>query len=106
MARTRLASGAFDLSVKIDVDPGTYQLVGAGAKGDSASATLTVRSSSGVEPVSTQRAPAGNGAAPQGGGGGLAFTGVDIALLVGIAVLLLGCGGYLLRAGRRRHATH
>ena len=100
-------AGAFDPSVKIDVDPGTYQLVGTGAKGDSASATLTVRSSSGVEPVSTQRAPAGNGAAPQGnGGGGLAFTGIDIALIVGIAVLRLGGGGYLLHAGRRRHATH
>lgn len=98
------AHGSFDTTITITADPGTYQLTGTGADGDSASVTLTVRSASGVAPVSTQANPSGAAAGSSSGGGGLAFTGLDVIALVAIALLLVGAGIYLTRAGRRRHA--
>lgn len=101
-ARTN-SSGSFDPEITVDVAPGTYRLTGTGAQGDSASVTLTVRQGAGIAGVATSRAPSGGGAAAGQGSGGLAFTGVDIAMLLAAAVVLIGGGGYLAHAGRRRH---
>lgn len=113
------AKGSFDPKVRITEDPGRYRLTGAGQDGDHASVAMTVRPGSGVEPISVHRpgangpgsnghAPAANGAVPAAAGagtGGLAFTGIDLALLIAIAVALLGAGSYLVYAGRRRRLT-
>lgn len=113
------AKGSFDPKVRITEDPGRYRLTGAGQDGDHASVAMTVRPGSGVEPISVHRpgangpgsnghAPAANGAVPAAAGagtGGLAFTGIDVALLIAIAVALLGAGSYLVYAGRRRRLT-
>jgi hypothetical protein len=96
--------GTFDPPIHITQDPGRYRLVATGKLGDRASVGLQVRSGSAVAPVSVHR-PAANGHALAGAGsgtGGLAFTGTDVAMLVALAAILLGGGGYLAYAGRRR----
>jgi hypothetical protein len=113
------AKGSFEVKERITENPGRYRLTGTGQDGDHASVAMTVRPGSGVEPISAHRpganapganghAPAANGAVPAAGGpgaGGLAFTGVDVALLIAIAVVPLGAGSYLVYAGRRRRLT-
>lgn len=49
---------------------------------------------------------AGSSAGPGGNGGGTAFTGVDVLLLVLAGAVLLGAGVALTRGGKRKHSGH
>ncbi|PZS18054.1 MAG: hypothetical protein DLM57_06965, partial [Pseudonocardiales bacterium] len=85
------AAGAFDPNVTTPDLVGAQTLTGTGAtSGLSASLTLTIRDCV---------APAGVG------GGGLAVTGVQIAGITLLAVLLLGAGVFFVTAGRRRKSA-
>jgi len=99
-------SGSFSTSLKITSAPGKFQLTATGAVCGVAGLLLSIRAGSGVLPVTSTKSPAAGagGAATGQGGGGLAFTGVDTALLLAVAVALIAGGGYLAHAGRRRHA--
>lgn len=99
------SKGAFKTSFKVTAAPGNFELTATGAVCGVAGLLLAVRAGSGVGGVSATQSPgSGAGGAASGqGGGGLAFTGLDVALLLLVAVALLGGGGFMLRAGRRRH---
>jgi Bacterial Ig domain len=86
------ANGAFSASITIPAGTaaGDHTLTATDATGESATAALTVTA-----------AGAGGGAGG-GGGGGLANTGVAIASIGGVGLLLLIGGGLMLLAGRRR----
>jgi hypothetical protein len=83
------ASGSFDPFVTVPGPAGQADLCGVGASGlanDQDCLTLTIR----------EHGPSG---------GGVAFTGVQIAELVILAVLLLGGGAAMAYGGRRRRSS-
>lgn len=87
---------------------GDQPLTGVGASGlptDRDSLTLTIR----ARGASNSAAVAGESnvavAGRSNGAGGLSSTGARIALLVGVAVVLLAAGGVATRLGRRRRAS-
>ena len=82
------AQGSFDPPFTAPATVGTAPITGVGASGDSATIDLTVTN--------------GSGTGPSGGGTPPSVTGVEIAAMVTLAVLLLGGGGLLLGLGRRR----
>lgn len=98
------SKGSFSTSIKITSKPGKFELTATGASCGVAGLLLAIRGSSGVGGVTATQSPGAGGAATGQGGGGLAFTGVDVAMLVAVALALIGGGGYLAHAGRRRHA--
>jgi hypothetical protein len=88
------ASGSF--SVRLALTPGVtgqHTIVGTGATGDSASASLLITASG------------TGGGGTGGGGGGTSMTGVAVFGLGGLGLVLLLGGGLMLLAGRRRRAT-
>jgi hypothetical protein len=87
------ATGSFDPSVNTPDLVGKQQLSGVGeTSGREGSLTLTIRNCSGVAGEST-------------GGGGLAFTGVEIAGLCIAGAVFIGCGAFFVAAGRRRNTA-
>ncbi len=99
------SKGGFRISLRVTSAAGKVQLRAVGAVCGSAALSLLVRSASGVEPTSAQNTPPGAGSGAAGNSaGGLAFTGLDIAALIALAIALLAGGLYLTRAGRRRHS--
>jgi hypothetical protein len=92
------SAGSFDPLVTTPDLLGHQTLTGVGASGaandvDSLVLTISKGSPAGV---------AGGGGPGGSSGGGLAFTGVEIAGLVGIAVALLAGGTAMMVVGRRR----
>lgn len=99
------SNGSFKTSLKLTSAPGKFELTATGSVCGIAGLFLAIRAGAGILPVSATKSPAAGGvAAGQGGGSGLAFTGLDIAALIAIAAVLLAGGGYLAHAGRRRSA--
>lgn len=99
------SAGSFDTSLKITAPPGKFELTATGSVCGVTGLLLAIRGGSGVLPVTSTKSPGvGSGGSATGQGGGLAFTGVDVAMLVAVALVLIGGGGYLAHAGRRRHA--
>jgi hypothetical protein len=94
------SQGSFDPPVVVPGPAGQAVLEGVGASGlptDKDSLILTIRGTT----------PAGGSETTVPGGGGLSHTGVAVAGLIAIAVVLLGGGALLSGAGRRRRAgTH
>jgi hypothetical protein len=102
------SKGAFSTSFKVTAAPGKFELTATGSVCGVAGLLLAIRAAAGVGGVSASQSPGAGaaGAGATGQGGGLAFTGLDVALLLLVAVALLGGGGLMLRAGRRRHTAH
>lgn len=95
------SSGSFDPEITVTGPVGSAQVCGIGASGlarDRDCVTLHIRESSGQGATSTPVAGSG--------GGGPAFTGTDIALLIALGVLLLAGGIAFATAGRSRVAAH
>ncbi len=88
------SSGSFSASVTIPsgTAPGSYTAVSTGSSGDSASTGLTVGSG-------------GCGVTLATSSSGLAFTGADIAAMVGVAAVAIGLGGMLVLVTRRRRQS-
>jgi hypothetical protein len=90
------ADGNFDPQVKMPAGySGTVLLIGIGATGlpyDFATVNLQIGGSSASGTSSNPGPPA--------------HTGVDIALMLAVAVVLLGAGVLFTRGGRRRRASH
>lgn len=102
------AQGSFDPPVKL-TDPGSNTLCAVGASGlddDRDCLTVAVKSVAGA--VSSGSAGAGSSGSGSGasgesnGAGELGSTGVAIAALSGVALLLVTVGGLFLYVGRRR----
>lgn len=90
------AAGAFDPPVVVPGPAGSKQLCGIGASGlatDQDCLTLVAREAG---------ASSSAGAAAGNNGGGTAFTGVEVALLCAVALLLIAGGVAFATAGRAR----
>jgi hypothetical protein len=72
--------------------PGPYTLLSSGSSGDSASTGITVGTGGCRTVAAVSR-------------GGLAFTGADIAAMVGVAVVSIGVGALLVLTTRRRRQS-
>jgi len=84
-------NGAFSVAVTLPTGVnGTHTIVATGAKGDTASAKLTISNCG--EPVTP----------PASSGGGLSTTGVAVLSIGGLGVVLLGAGMLLVLGARRR----
>jgi hypothetical protein len=101
------SNGSFSTSFKVTAAPGKFELTATGSVCGVTGLLLAIRAGAGVGGVSATQSPGAGaaGAGATGQGGGLAFTGLDVALMLLVAVALLGGGGVMLRAGRRRHAA-
>lgn len=93
------SDGSFDpFEYKVTGPTGPVEACGNGASGladDQDCVALTV----------SDNGTGGTGTGSGGNGGGTAFTGVEIAGLIVLALVLLGGGGALVVAGRRRKAV-
>jgi len=88
-------TGAFSSTVTVPqgTAAGPYSLVSTGSSGDTSSTGVTVGTGGcGVTLAAVSS-------------GGLAFTGADIAALVGVGAVALGLGGMLLLVTRRRRTS-
>lgn len=90
--------GSFDPSVVVPGPAGTKQLCGIGASGLKADSDCLTLNAEGTGNESS-------GAPGTSSGGGTAFTGVEIALLVALALLLLAGGVAFSTAGRSRKSV-
>jgi hypothetical protein len=103
------ARGSFDPSVVVPAPAGQQQLTAHGRTSglDASPILLTVRDATGglgVDAAAAVSSGTGAGAGVGAGHSGLAFTGVQIAMLCLLAALLLGGGTAAVYAGRRRRA--
>jgi hypothetical protein len=92
------AQGAFDPPVVVNKAGSALQLCGIGASGladDRDCITLNTRAA----------VPAGNGAGSGSAGGGTALTGLDVAGLVALGVVLLVGGAALVATSRRKRLS-
>jgi hypothetical protein len=91
------ASGRFEPPLKVSGPAGQAELAGIGASGlslDRDSLELTIGAGTGVNPGSPSGTP------------GLALTGTELTGLIALAAVLLGGGGVMLYAGRRKRSVH
>jgi hexosaminidase len=97
---TTNGSGSFTTQVKLPNGVfGTHQLVAAtGAPSTCPTPTITLHIQ--------KHGAAGSSAERGGSGGGTAFTGVDVLLIVLVAALLIGAGVALTRGGKRKRTGH
>lgn len=90
------ANGSFDPPAKVPGPVGQATLLGRGASGlslDRDTLVLTIRAASSSTPGSPSGEP------------GLALTGTELTGLIVLAALLLGGGGVMLYAGRRKRSV-
>ena len=89
-----LGAGSTQVTIPANTPLGNHTIVGTGTTGDTARTGIFVTGA--PIPLSTVTSS----------GGGLAFTGADIAAATGVGVIAIGLGGMLLLANRRRRANH
>jgi hypothetical protein len=91
------STGSATISVRFPsgTSAGTHSIVVTGASGDTSSSTVT----GGGPCLAAAVSPAPSS------GGGLAFTGADIAAMAGVGAVALGVGGMLILVSRRRRVA-
>jgi hypothetical protein len=89
------SDGKFSAQVTMPLDARGHQLIHADGQAKNCPA----------DPIQITVQGNGNGNGGGGNGGPPAMTGVDIALLTGVALALLVAGLLFARSGRRRHAS-
>jgi hypothetical protein len=90
------ANGTFSADVTMPLDARGHQILSADGPGKVCPADpIQINVSAGA---------GGGSSAPGGGGGPPAMTGVDVALLIGVALALLAAGVLFTQGGRRKHA--
>jgi hypothetical protein len=94
--------GTYDFTVPNGVSAGPQTLT---FTGETSKAVATFGFTVGAAtPTTTPTSEAGGGSSGGGSGGGLAFTGADVLVPAGAALLLIGAGVGLTLAGRRRRS--
>jgi hypothetical protein len=93
------ASGSFTTQVTLPSGVvGTHQIVAAtGVPSTCPTPTITLH----IQKHGTE-----GSTAPPRGPGGTSFTGVDVLLIILVAVALIGAGMALMRGGKRKHTGH